>query len=234
MTYIDNKLVDSIDRNDNESEECLDFDCSITLDDRVFVQAQLDDIMKIHKLVSSLLIRDVDDKMIKTSEYVTIDVYIDDVDSSHKFVISRFMTNIHLVNNFKINLLLEIDVLESQKMILDFDKHLVKIDVYQDFTTLINVINKANSHIKRIIRARKTFIVQLRTIVNVLIIYHNELLNDKNFLFESQCSKYLEHDDEVFAHIMNASLFFIQIHNAIEALVILLRRARLDIVIEYN
>lgn len=115
--------------------------------------------MKIHKLVSLLLVRRIDDKIIKTNEYVTINVYIDDVDFNRNLVISRFMTKIHLINNLKVNLFLEMNVLKSQKMILNFDHYLVRIDIYKNFIALINVINKTNLYIKRIICVRKTFIV---------------------------------------------------------------------------
>lgn len=76
--------------------------------------------------------------------------------------------------------------------------------------------------------------MQLEAIVNVSIIYYNKLSSNKDFLFELQCFEYLEHNNKVFAHIVNASLSFIQVHNAIEASIILARRARLNIVVEYN
>lgn len=165
--------------------------------------------MKIHKLILLLLFQKVDNKIIKISEYITINVYIDDIDSNRNLAITRFITKIHLMNNLKANLLFEINVFESQKIILNFNYYLVRINICKNFVAFINVINRTNSYIKRIICVRKIFIIQSKTIINVSIIYYNKLSNNKDFLFKSQCFEYLEHNNEVFAYIVNASLFFI-------------------------
>lgn len=136
---------------DSQSKECLDFEYLVTLDDRTFVQAQLEDIIEIHKLVSLLFICEVDDKIIKIYKYVLIDVYINDLDSNRNFAIARFIAKIYLIDNLKINVLIEIDVLELHKISLDFEHYLVRIDACRDFTISINVINKINLYLKRII-----------------------------------------------------------------------------------
>lgn len=68
--------------------------------------------MKIHKLISLLFVRKIDDKIIRTNKYVTIDIYIDNVNSNCNFAIFEFITKIYLVNNLIVNLFLEMNVLE--------------------------------------------------------------------------------------------------------------------------
>lgn len=120
---------------------------------------QLDNIIEIHKLVLLLLVRKVNNKIIKTSEYITINVYINDVNSNCNLAIVRFITKIYLINNLKINLFIEINMLKLQKIILNFDYYLVRINVCINFIVFINVINRTNLYIKRIIRIRKIFII---------------------------------------------------------------------------
>ena len=59
---------------------CLNFNYLITLKNRDFMQRYLNDIMIMHKLASSLSIRRIDDKMLKTSEYVTIYICLNVID----------------------------------------------------------------------------------------------------------------------------------------------------------
>ena len=66
------------------------------------------------------------------------------------------------------------------------------------------------------------------------MIFSNDLSNNRNFLFEFQCNQYLNQNNDVFVHIMNVNLFFVQIHNIIELFVILSRRIRLKFVIKFN
>lgn len=120
---------------------------------------QLNNIIEIHKLVLLLLVRKVNNKIIKTSEYITINVYINDVNSNCNLAIVRFITKIYLINNLKINLFIEINMLKLQKIILNFDYYLVRINVCINFIVFINVINRTNLYIKRIIRIRKIFII---------------------------------------------------------------------------
>ena len=50
----------------------LNFDCSMTLNDCNFMQRHLNEIMMMHKLVLFLSIKEIDEKMPRTSEYITI------------------------------------------------------------------------------------------------------------------------------------------------------------------
>ena len=59
---------------------CLDFNCSITLNDRSFMQHYLNEIMMMHKLVSFLSMKEVNEKMLKTFEYVTICICLNVID----------------------------------------------------------------------------------------------------------------------------------------------------------
>ena len=53
-------------------ENCyLNFDCLITLNDRNFIQRHLNKVMMMHKFASFLLMKEVNEKMLRTFEYVT-------------------------------------------------------------------------------------------------------------------------------------------------------------------
>ncbi len=93
-------------------KEYLDSDCSIILENRNLIKTRLDN-TTIYKLASLLPVREVDGKIVRTSEFVLAYIYIDGVDPEKRVAIAQFIIEIYLVDNLKIKLLLSIDILGS-------------------------------------------------------------------------------------------------------------------------
>ena len=64
--------------------------------------------------------------------------------------------------------------------------------------------------------------------------YNENLSIDRNFLFESQCAKYLNDDDDVLIHIFDVEFHHVIIKNIINYVVQLFKRIRFDSIIEFN
>ena len=62
----------------------------------------------------------------------------------------------------------------------------------------------------------------------------NDLFNDRNLLFELNCSHYLKHEEDFYASIIDVNFNKILIKNIIEISVILNKRIQLNIVTKYN
>jgi len=92
-----------------------------------------------------LFVCKVNNKIIKINKYILINVYINNLDSNYNLVVARFIVEIYLIENLEINVLIEINMLNLQKINLDFNYYLVKIDACKDFTISINIINKLKS-----------------------------------------------------------------------------------------
>ena len=99
-------------------------------------------------------------------------------------IIAKIIMKTHLIDNLKINMLINNDILISQKIKFDFIDEKMIIDVYQDFIIKIEIVIKKDFEICRIIRAKKMIIILILFIILMLITYHNTLLKDKDFLFE--------------------------------------------------
>ena len=227
------KNIDDIVFDKSKMNVCIDFDCFLIVKRRFFMKKQLNDDMKIQQLALSMSIREINDKLIKISDFVLVDLFIIDVDSVDKSTTVVITAKVHLVNNFNVNMLIEVNVLKSQKMTLNFNSNKFIINSC-DVQTDIDSITRFKSNVKRTIRNQKTYIVLSNEIIKISIIFSDDLSSDRNFLFEFQCNQYLNQNDDVFVHIMNVNLFFVQVHNIIETFVILSRRARLKFVIEFN
>ena len=187
-----------------------DFKCFVILNDRSFLRHHLNDIMMIHKLISSFSVREIDDKMLKTSKYVMIYVCIDVIDFE-QLITARFLTEIHLIDDLTANLLLVTNIMIFQQIILNFKNRVICINIC-NVTVLIDVMTRKNLNIKRTVRMRKVFVVTFNQTINVSIIYQRfnrktYLLKNREYLFESQCLQYLDDENDVFAHLIDSFFF---------------------------
>ena len=96
------------------------------------------------------------------------------------------------------------------------------------------MLTKQKMKIKRIIRVKNIVINSIKIIVNVSMSYNENLSIDRNFLFESQCAKYLNDDDDVLTHIIDVEFYHVIIKNIINYVVQLFKRIRFDSIIEFN
>lgn len=104
------------------------------------------------KLAFLLFIREIKDKIMRISKYMLIYIYIKNVKDDY-LIIARVLTKIYLIDNFNVNLFIDVDVIASQIMILNFEKHTIYIDNCE-IIAFINVIIRRNTYVKRTIRIK--------------------------------------------------------------------------------
>ena len=76
---------------------------------------------------SLITVRDIESIKYSTDEYVILNFYISDLINSQIEII-KITAEVHLVCNLKAKLLIEIDILESEKMNISFFKQLLTVD----------------------------------------------------------------------------------------------------------
>ena len=85
--------------------------------DRQFVLKH-DSKIIIKKMTSSVSIRDVESKIVKTNKYITIILFLQRL-LHEKLATAIIIAKIHLIDDFVANLFLDNDVMTSQSMMLD-------------------------------------------------------------------------------------------------------------------
>ena len=172
----------------------LDFNYSMICEDRKTLHDKISNLIIKH-LNKSIFVRDINNSMHNINEYVVIFYFMEEKllnDSNH---IIKFIMKIHLIDNFKTNILIDTDVMKSQKMNLFFINNILIIDACQSLKISINIIIKANFNNRRIIRTRYIIIISSHITVEIIVIYQdvdkqqNHLFNDRDYFFEFQCSK---------------------------------------------
>ena len=166
---------------------CLNIDCSITINNRqTFTRHVLN--LKIKKLIFSISIRDIDNIMHYIFDYIVISYYIDDYLSNNNqmFITNKFEVKIHLVDDLKTNLFIDNNVFIAQRVKINLITQSVQLNNCQNLVALINTIIKKKIDFKRTIRANQIVNVSINFIVMIFVNYHDNLSNNKDFLFESQ------------------------------------------------
>ena len=109
-----------------KSDVCFDTNVNVTLINAIFFHRQNFDV-SIRQMITFFTMRDLNISQHQNSNYVIVLMYFVDVkdDNSIKIFIRR---EIHLVNNLKINMFIDNDVIVSENVVLDLVKKQTFID----------------------------------------------------------------------------------------------------------
>ena len=217
----------SLIENEEKSDVCFDTDVNVTLIDAVFFHRQNSDV-SIRQMITSLTMRDLDTSQHQSSDYAIVSMYFVDVknDSSVKALIRR---EIHLVDNLKINMLIDNDVTVSEDVVLDLVKKQALIDSC-DVTIALDVRSRASHAQQRSIHVKKIIVLSSRNQMTIFI-HHlvDELLVSRDFLFESDESNLI-----LYAHIIDVDIKVVLTTNDSNSAVKISRNFRLDRLIELD
>ena len=231
--YQYDQAIVRLDNNIESIKICIDIDCSVIMIDRKFLTQLLFDVF-VQKLASSISMRNVNDKIVKSDEFMLVSMTFDEMLKSKREIIDVIEVEMHFIDDFATNMLFANDVIYSQNIKIDFEKRRLTIVKCESFRISIDVLNRITSHVKRIIRSRQTYILQFDDFAKIFVTYHDALFDDRDFLFEFHCQYDLDYDDDVYAHVVNNNLFKMFVRNAIFQSITLAKRARLDTITEYN
>ena len=166
--------------NDEKKNVVVDFKVDVTFNDRTFHKKQLFK-NEIRIITTSFKIRGLNTHKHKSHEYVICNIYLKNIknDKSITFVLRR---KIYLVNNFKINMFINNNIINAKNLIINSVKK-------ETFIFNINVIifvkvKSIKSFIRRFVYIRKTIVISSMSEI-IVFIHHTSLSKIKNFLFES-------------------------------------------------
>lgn len=216
---------------EEQTEICLDTGCSVTLIDRAYLNKALPS-AEIRKMSTPMPVRGVGNKIIHTNEYVQIEMFVDGTIGG-KPATGSFIVEAHIVEDLKANMLIGIDTLEPQGISIDFTTASAKIRACEELTVPVNVHAKAQAHTKRTVKSKSAMTVPARSTIQVPVAYKG-MLADRDFLFEPECAQDFGTEGGVFAHIIDSSMTFVNVHNATDAPVRLPRKARLGSIVEFD
>lgn len=182
-----------------------------------------------------ILIRNYNNKIINVIKYIVIKLYFSEIiDNKIIFILIKMQMKIYLIKNLKINMLFDIDIFTSYQFVLDNTTQFININNYQNIKILIRFIITSYSQIKRIVKTKTTITLPPNTIINILINYHNILFDDRNFLFKLELFIDFDYEKEIFIHVVNILIIFVQTKNVIATFIILFRNIKLNTMMKYT
>ena len=197
---------------------CLDTDVNIILVDREFFKRQTSNI-SIRTMTTSISIRDLDTAQHWFSDYVIIFIYFSN--KKNEIVVKIMITReIHLIDNLKINMLIENDLMKSKKIDINVTKETAHIDSC-DVIVALNV-KTFRTIVHTSIHARKTIIV-FSHIEIVLSIHFTTIFANRDFLFESKNLNL-----SLYVHLTNVEFKNIVVKNDNDKFVHISRNCRVE------
>ena len=137
------------------------------------------------------------------------------------------MTETHIINNLKINILLEIDILAPEKILLNFKNKIIIIDFYN--TEIDVTITPKSTYFYKPLFYQSRITILTYGSAKILIEIHKSLPNNKNYIFKSKYNR-----ASLFTSIVNTNLSFINIINNTKSPLIIPARTRLGEIQNYN
>jgi len=108
--------------------------------------------------------------------------YIIEKNDEENEIRTMFRREIHLINDLKTNIFIEINIINSKKIVVDLTTRIAKIESYK-IIVLIKIRISSNIILK-LIHFKKSITISLRSKLSIKIHYF-AILENRDFLFES-------------------------------------------------
>lgn len=171
----------------------------------------------------SIIVRKLDDIKHRIDEYVIAFIYFSRI-KNEKSTLAKITREIHSIDNLKTNMLIDNDLIDLKKIVIDVINkfaHIESCDVIVDLEIkTIRTIVYERVHIKRVVN------VSLELKMTILV-HHTSISRDRDFLFESN-----ELNLSFYAHLINFDINDIIVRNENKNVVYLSRNCRLERIIE--
>lgn len=211
---------------------CLDTDCTMSLIDRVFLAKEIPE-ATIRRMASSISVRGIGTTNHSTNEYVLLDIYIPGTDGR----IAHIQRELHIVEELRANVLIGIDIMGPEGITPDMRKKIPVIKSCDGISTPLTITSQSNQRLRRPVLSQKETTIPPRTIATIPIKRHDDLPNDRDFLFEpryNNITKRLQQTGSIYAHIVDANITHVQVHNSSNHPFVIPGNTRLGILVEYD
>ena len=205
---------------------CLDTGCSVTLIDKDFLLSQSPDI-EIRTMSSPITVRGIGSSKHLTAEYVVTPILFTG-ERDGKPMEARFMREAHIVQGLKAKMLLGIDVMGPEKFEMSLATKKLHIGSYNVDVQIS--LKPRGRHVQQVVSAISSTVIPPQSQATIQV-HHAMLSFGRDFLFEPDDREY---GLTLYAHIVDAGLFFIMAKNETEKPLRIPRNFRLGKIAEMH
>ncbi len=156
-------------------------------------------------MTSSLIVRDIESNVHETKKYVNFSIYLSSKNDFTKLI--EIHREMHLVKEFKVNMLIDNDILESEDIIIDVQHKMTTIRSCENLMIEIK-IHQRESFVRRNVINQFVNIISSKAYVKISYKMKN-LLSNRDFLFES----FSEVSIFIYAHVIDARITDVIVRN---------------------
>ena len=142
-----------------------------------------------------------------TNEYVVINFIIFD-EVNNKAVNIRFIKHFYIVNNLKVNIFLNNDILKLKNIVFYINKNKIIIDNCDNFSISLKIVFKNGNRIKRKVCVLINVIISIYLYIVVFIKIKKVSLSNCDLMFNFNNLEQLNKKN-VFLYIVDVNFFFV-------------------------
>jgi hypothetical protein len=212
-------------------ELCADSEISMFLIDRKFLENIASNI-RVNRIDSKLKIRSIEIKIHDTFSYCHLDVYFHE-QFKDEFKIAHITEKFHLVDNLNVNVLIDIDIMSSEKCILDFKFKQMIFSFCENIEISITIV-RTSQFVNRSLLVAEQIVVSSHISMTIFVKIREKLLSERDYVFNSKENFMLESEEEFFSHIMINKFVAMQIRNTSTHSFVILKNLNIDKMSDYQ
>jgi len=123
--------------------------------------------------------------------------------------------------------LLNIDIIDFERIIIDVNKRKLIIKSYRNLKTKLKIKLKNNIRIKRVVKIERSLVIVVYFVLEISIVVQNKILSNKNYFFESILF-------DAYFYVANKEMFFVYVRNNCSISLYILQHATLKRLLEFK
>ncbi len=203
-----------------ETQVCLDTECSVILANRKFIKINESHYI-IRRMITSLNVQELNINKHQTSKYIIVIIYFTSI-LNNKSIRDMIRREVHLIDELKINMLIDNDILELEDMFIDETNSKITIASCNNMIISIEIKTLSKKSINKVLHACAIIMIFFHSMI-IISIHNINLLFNRDFLFESN-----DIDISFYAHTIDNFIIIIMTKNFINKIVKISRNDRLE------
>ena len=161
-----------------------------------------------------------------TDDYLLLNIYILKRIQNRQ-TIAHIRREVYVIEKFKVNLLIEINIMTSKRIMIYLSEKQLIIDNYKRLTANLQIATKNAKKVRRVIVVEFRIMISSHTIERISIHKIRKKLSNRDYLFELELLS-------AYAHVANVAISAIYVQNdAVESRVIF-TRAKFNHLVEFK
>ena len=212
---------------------CLNTKCDMSMIDRKYLKRTVLDCFNRIIIETVTKVRKIKTTIIISNESIKLEMKISDF-ILDKTAWARITEIFHLIDNLTTKILLKMNIIESERMKLNFKKLI--IENCQEISVNLIFTISTEQKIKRVVTCSAVNAISSHFNKFIAAIVRDKFkhFSNRDFMFHSNHDKRLDMKDDVLFHVVNVNFLCVHIRNTFNDTVIISRRWRLNTLQEYE